>query len=531
MLLDIGDWFAMTGQQRRDYLLGSLAVDTSEIDSGILSRVKAIEIDPPYKEHDTEKDEIVSLLDFWMGERDEHNQPVGEWFSHQVTLLKERVSEKKLVDEQQTALLQTIAQERASGSGGIPADQTAALLKHGHDRDVLLQRIGEASNYERSVSGRRTLETLLAEIPADVTEKCKEWSDKLSELTAKKEKLQASSGRTEKYRHLINDVESAIARIDGRHSALVEQGDELTRKYDEAKSAKCCPTCGREGLGKRQKEIDQDYQTAKGKIGGETMSLIREKLEAEEKLDELRKQFATVEKAEAEVDDLVNRIRDVSEQFRTYAEQSARRERYQKQLAALPELPAQQPDATKLQAELTAVDALITESQALQKRRLLLLERNAQEAEALERRDAARRTIEVAKAALEIVVDVQSKTVVDAFGPFVSKVRRFTDGLLSFELSHRDGDLGYVGPRGQWVSHTTFSGAEKAVTYAGLGVALADKCPVRVVLIDEVLISDANKQRVGDRFIELIKEGVLDQCFVCDTSATGWPAGANIIEV
>lgn len=531
MLLDIGDWFALTAQQRRDHLLSSLSVDMTEVDQKIIEEVNAIYIEPAYEEHHLERNELIESLEFWIEERDHTNQSIADWFSHQLEIFKERLAEKKLVDEQQAALLRTIAQERSAVIQAVPVDQKEILVTLNDERDRLMKDIGVAQSRQKSISGREMLEKLISEMPDSLVSRLDELFKREKQLAIDYDVHSRNAKDLHLLRKLVSSVEGAIENVGRKHAELSDRAKEITDDYERSISAKCCAACGREGLGKRREHIEANYKAAKSQIGTETMSLVREKMEAEEKLEDLKGKLSISEDADVKAIAVGLELQEVRGEITHLKSDADRLSRYRKQLEELASEPRSEFDLEQLYLQITDVESRIEQAEELQSRRSLMMERNAQEATALDVRDNARRTIEVVKEAIKILERVQAETIVDAFDPFVSKVRQFTDGLLGFELSHRDGDLGYVGKRGQWVSHETFSGAEKAMTYAGLGVALASKCPIRVILIDEVLISKANKERIGNRLQQLVTDGELDQAFICDTSMDGWPITAMRIDV
>lgn len=531
LMLDIGEWFSMTGQQRRDYLLGSVKIDMGELDERILNRIGGIKIDPPYKEHEEEREDIHEEVGFWIGERDQHKTPIADWFSHQIALVKERVANKKLVDEQQTALIETIAQERAVQTGGIPSDQTVQIEMLMGERDRAMRELGECARAEGESANRKALEQLLDEIPENIEKLLDQAKVELvvasaSELQRKAE-LDKHNENLEFFRHWERELE----RDEEELKRLRYYATELDSKYSkETEPGRCCPTCGRKGTGRLKEILDAEYKSAK------------------EELDQKIEKFAQLVRSKREkVTSYTDQVIDKEQAQKSYAEASekrfkvlnlnenlskdlARRRSIVERLSSAPPVPSDKsPDS--IREKIAQLDSSIASARELQKQRGFRMERQAHEAMALNLRDGARRTKEVAEIALKILVDEQSKVVVDAFAPLVQKIRKFTDGLLPFELSHRDGDLGYIGPRQQWVSHETFSGAEKAITYAGLGVALASSTGVGVVLLDEVLISAENKGALTKKMNQLIEEKIVQQCFVCDTSSTGWPENVTFIRL
>ena len=129
---------------------------------------------------------------------------------------------------------------------------------------------------------------------------------------------------------------------------------------------------------------------------------------------------------------------------------------------------------------------------------------------------------------------LHAKMIESVFGSILAKANLFTDGILRTPLEFRDGQLGRL-EKSLWIPYTAFSGLEKAVTFAGLSVALAQSSPIKVVLVDELIVSPANKPVLISRMNELASAGVIDHFVVVDVSAHMIEWGAigvdlNVIE-
>lgn len=94
-------------------------------------------------------------------------------------------------------------------------------------------------------------------------------------------------------------------------------------------------------------------------------------------------------------------------------------------------------------------------------------------------------------------------------------------------ITFANGEFGYwLGPT--WVCVDTFSGLEKAVAFSGLGVALCQNASVKVPMIDEVIIDDDNKRKLGVALVDLVKRGVIDGALIVDTVAYPWDNIAGV---
>lgn len=138
------------------------------------------------------------------------------------------------------------------------------------------------------------------------------------------------------------------------------------------------------------------------------------------------------------------------------------------------------------------------------------------------------------KAVAAIVTEEQGKVAEFAFNEVLRVARHFTDGLLNSPMEFRNGELGRrisqldvdrgsCAPVGAWVSHETFSGTEQALCYIGFAVALCKSAPIKLVIVDDVIISPHRKAEMVQRFATLVTDGVIDQALIVDVSADWMP--------
>ena len=133
-------------------------------------------------------------------------------------------------------------------------------------------------------------------------------------------------------------------------------------------------------------------------------------------------------------------------------------------------------------------------------------------AQAEQARDKAKAEQVFAGRLTDTLRTIQTEAVERAFKPMLDIANAFAKPVLRTPLAYHDGQIGtYRG--GLWVGHRTFSGTEKAIGYAAIQAALANRAPVRIMLIDEL-------GRIGDRRLFLLlaaisqhlqKSGLIDQ--------------------
>jgi hypothetical protein len=147
-------------------------------------------------------------------------------------------------------------------------------------------------------------------------------------------------------------------------------------------------------------------------------------------------------------------------------------------------------------------------------------------------REEARQRLDTFKLAGKVIEREKARAAEEAFKSLCAEATRFTDGIMP-ALMTRDGELGMI-EGGNWISHSTFSGIEEKLAFAGLAVALTarEQSVCRIVLLDEMGTVDAkNKAAVMMRLSDLIHENVIDQVVVADVSAEGYAGLGTIINI
>jgi hypothetical protein len=137
-------------------------------------------------------------------------------------------------------------------------------------------------------------------------------------------------------------------------------------------------------------------------------------------------------------------------------------------------------------------------------------------AEAETGRDQAKLDQAVAKAAAEAVREIKARSVAETFGPLLAIANGIFGGILKSPISYHDGQVG-TWRDGVWVSHQTFSGTEKLLTYAAIQAALASKAAVRLMILDELgRVDDTNLANVMAQIAIAIGDSSVDQAICVD---------------
>lgn len=141
------------------------------------------------------------------------------------------------------------------------------------------------------------------------------------------------------------------------------------------------------------------------------------------------------------------------------------------------------------------------------------------QARALAEAAKARCEVEIVKQFAQFLNELMALIIEQSVQPLLATCNRICDGILRYPLVLVDGEIGMRNPAAAsgFVSWKTFSGAERALTLAGLSVALSVGQPFKLVMIDEFgKLSAENKTKMFARLLKLVEEKFIDQAIIVD---------------
>ena len=122
---------------------------------------------------------------------------------------------------------------------------------------------------------------------------------------------------------------------------------------------------------------------------------------------------------------------------------------------------------------------------------------------------------DIIKKVYDVVKEVQETIVNTAVENALGIVNKATKGIIAEEIMWNGTELGRYSKEGDWISVSTFSGAEKAVTQMALGVALANKSEMKLAVLDETSRLDKkNTRQLLENLTDLVEEGTVSQFIV-----------------
>ena len=196
----------------------------------------------------------------------------------------------------------------------------------------------------------------------------------------------------------------------------------------------------------------------------------------------------------------------------------------------LAEIPAEDPALTA--AVETAQSAINVKNQELreidEKHRLLMgrLHDLKRLADAETARDESKKDAEAGGKAADKLREIQSEIVAEIFCPLLETANRLFGSVLTTLIAY-NAEAAEIGTwrGGVWVAHKTFSGNEQLLTYAAIQAALASRCKVRLMLLDELgRIADDKLPQILESVNRALRDGAVDQFFGIDVRERGFGA-------
>ncbi len=531
VLLDVREYLGLSGPDRLKYMFERAAVGDAVTAADLFGQMNQIEVKEgaPAQLHAAiaEAIQIVGDLDT---ARHEEGVTVQTWLETVLDQFKAAAKDSGDAVKRMQGLVQGSvdlkAQAAAPKLANVDADLASARKKLDAARIDLDRALQDQS---KETKRKARIEALKSEVlnvdPAKVTEL-------KSVIEAKRLSITGYKSRTIELHAPAADGRAKIAGLERDEKRITLEIEDEKAQHSEQMKLKCCPFCKSDRKGWTQ-ALEKAHVAA---IDTKEVALTQTRKALEKQQAALEK--ATVALGKSEALDAANgtvldEIAALEDQCSTWNATLQQHAAARAELAVLEgqvvpvlnaaELSDLRLAVTRLQGDVAALDLR-------QKQYVAGQQAEVQSAKARAELERQRVRSAVFKAGVELVRDTQQKCVDGAIGALLGTARKFTDGIMPGKLDYRDGDIGYWAGS-TWVSHSTFSGTEEALSYAAFSVALAAESEVRLVLIDELGIADgATKNQIIGRMVELVAAGVIEQFIGCDVSKADY-VGANGVTV
>jgi hypothetical protein len=563
VLIDAGAYLSLTARERVKYLFQMLDLSKIEVKpEAISAEVKNIKL-----EENTEHTEnaIKSVAKFVCDSFSAAKQTVQEWLENLVSDLRD----KKLEAERDAKrLTQTVA-----GLTQMRADETPVNLNRPIDAELATARQAlEATASEGATLGER-LKHIVNEnekASARYTTAANDRAYILRKNDARRVEIETIVSNTRPYSALLENLQSELAGVREKQKAgpdrkpafeavlnaereLAEgrtgaQGmrDILAASRSRAdgnrEDVTPCECCGKVGLEceaavKRQKPLDEKVAADEERLRLTTATL-GERINAAEKaraaLQLIDEQIEAEKKLSAEAERLLKAISEL--QSAQNLEATLRAELIS--IAAPPEpmVPALtnttelETQVQQLRAAYTAKKKTVEELEGVQRQINAVRAETANKAKAVAEAKQSQAMALVWSEAVKLVEQRQQKLVTDAFASVLATANQLCGPILKTPLAYHEGEIGrWQGSR--FIRHATFSGTEKAITYAAICVALGARSSFRLVTVDELgRMDSSNKAKFLELIKRLVRDDVIDQFIGIDVDAVDYQLeGVNVI--
>ena len=496
VLCDPTTFWTMTGAEQSRAIFA--ASGASVAPERLMQAIQSVEA-MPARIRDEAVTMLCGLLKQRLGANPDVSPATALWVSDCAQIAKEERAKAKRLEAKAAA---------AFWSGPMPADKTKELAEA---RRELAEATRRVQNHTDAVKA--------SEKVAEATARRKQ---RMAELDA----AIASATNTPEPSELTESMVEEFARVEDKYNQNIETRQSIERDV-EAKTATIralrdgrCPCCGQTG-------------TALADIVDNLESLVAS---AKSLLT------ATSNEGRALFDrltELGRRNERIAQERRKWEAAQESVELWKGQRQALAEISATQIEAPTQEA----IDEALRESSRCAEKVEQLEGAQAEFARwavLRDERDKAESDLIRSRCFVEVATEAQKRVsaVLDdvagrAFSETLAIANRLCDGLLASPLEFRNGMLGRAASKadvertggtvreGAWIPHTSFSGTEALIGYAGFAVSVASKAPFRLVVMDELNRLTADRKRsLISRILLLIREGVIDQFVGCDPEAS-----------
>lgn len=520
LLLDCREYFGMTGPQRMAYLFSKIdAGDKVETDGKLLKKIRSIK---PKEESDHTQAailECVNLITEQGKARDIEEASTQQWLEAILVELKEKKTEADTVVKQMAGLTQGTVQ---LDEGEILRDvspEIAKLRAALAAENEQLTKMRSARDAAANIT--KTIEALKQSVAHG-----KDAEKRKAELTKLLGTLD-HPGAAPDIQPLLESKTAAAAAVRDL-AAEIDRAEKsfatAKQKLADAMSKECCPFCKSKAKGWR-KEIEAEYQGQMNDTASD-LKKLEEKFRAADLISkesskahiEFQKKLEAWRMKSGEAASIESEIRRLEPHI-TNGNTSAER---------LAELTSGQPaqfDAAAMNSVADRINDLrmqLSEAEDRQKQFNANQGKQQQAAQATEKLQKEQARAEIFKLAKKEAEEFQAELIDGAIGGLIGVANQFCDTVVPWQLAYRDGEIGYATAAGSWVPNDCFSGAEEALCYAAMAVALANTAKCKIVMIDELgIIDPETKSHLLNRMIELEESGVIDQFIGCDVTLQG----------
>lgn len=543
-LLDATEYFQMTANERVDYIFGKVQLPPDYTPDGVIAALHRVSFGEDHSEElQTAKSDFIVICEEVFEETNSVAEALArlgsDTLKNAFTIWNKRsadtqgairvMTELKLRESECSATTLTDLENEMSRLQGLLSEANAEmgrLTEQRRQAHATAQRRGEIVNaLQEPAPEPRAFDQPAWEDPRPALEaKIKDLDKIIAEIgylpTGTEAVLQEAnrvalslSGPVEHEQRRIKQIEADIAEINAKPCCPFCEGK--AKGWQKRVVAKMESEL--EPLVRAQKErapalkaADENYDLAVKthaeyqKAAERRSSLLREKSVASDQILSASRNASARENMERDTREANQRAKTAYEQRqRSLAEEQSR-------LVAVDAPPQSEIDAAaatleRLTAEYRAAGGKRDAGRKLQQQLI------DAEAAATEHRLAAAK-VAVIKAFGAEVKSIKAKMVTAAFAALLTTANLIFGEILTTPLAYHEGELGYWGPKGNFVKHATFSGIEEALSYVALATGLSATAPFKLAVVDELgRLTPSLQRRTLELLARAVETGALDQ--------------------
>jgi DNA repair exonuclease SbcCD ATPase subunit len=534
VLMDSREYFNLGPKDQVRYVFARCNIEREFSAEKITAAIKNIRLTENTEQTEAAIGQVLSLVEDTDYLRRDHDESVQTWLEDLTAQIRDRLKTTRANAEAMTSLVKGMTGLQASEDGPAVSDVSGKITDI---RGKIVAATGKMSQLRKTISDQEQIATKRREWQSTLSgTSFKDLEGRKAEATAAVKELAA---KVANYQSQTTDLAVLEARVRSEQGQEQGQLDRIGRemKADQARtetllSKPCCPTCGTEGkawkghleqeLTTRQAERKQSIQEGQARLARYA-----------QQLQSLSVQLQPSRQADAQHQSERQSLRAAERQLQDIDSLIAQRNGIVNALAALGEpvdVTAVRAQAEQLEREIVFLQAELTQLDRRQKAWNQAQQDAKRSAQAQIQAKELAAQIEVYRESVALLEKMQVEIVAKAFGAILADANRIVASVVPWRIECRDGVLGrFEGPT--WIGHQVFSGLEKAIAYAGISVALSQDAPIRIVMIDEVLIDTDSRKALLSAMLRLTAQKALDQFILVDVDEVYVPEGVNVIRV
>lgn len=512
VLLDPLDYLDRSEKDRVKYV-SSLVSSTDTSGAWIVDKVRALTFDQPTRaiilEHEAQSKSVHLKLSGLT--------PIQEIVESLVAEYATKESTAKAVVERlngfSVAQVQLQASDTQTATRNVDAELRLGTERLGKAQAELAGLLKLQLESENIIAASDRLKTVLAGL-----------KDRSAEIAEMERALQVEQESVNRYLSRVPDLAAQLNKLSADRSKLTYEAETqsrvVQRAEDEIKSilARMCPCCSNSGEACQANSRAVDRERVKI---AEAQKILESNKGNQEAVNATISRLSDAQKLAFGEDDVHRQCKQVvSAKWTALSQLRTQQSDFLLANDKLRNLGAIAPPSLE---SIASARAYVQEAQKnvealhlMQKRHAAAQQEEARKQQSLKELTDAEACLIVTKAVRAALLEAQSELVSRLFGGLLEVINRVCGGLIATSVDYREGEIGRMSETGNWISHRDFSGFEKAVVYTGIAAALAKDAPVKLVLIDDLIISRQNKHRLMTRVMELIEQGVIDQLLITD---------------